>query len=451
MTSRILLVDDDPLFTEQIAALLTREKHSVAREHNSKNVLALLRKDSFDLVLLDIQMPDPDGIALLKQIMQLDNSPQVIMFSGAASLQQAADSIKLGAADFLEKPPDVNRLLITVKNCLDRNRLTRENRSFRQGQLAKYEIIGHSRAIENLKETIAQVAQTDSRVLIWGETGTGKELAASQIHYQSSRSANPLVKLNCAAIPTELAESELFGHKKGAFTGAHQDHSGKFAVADTGSLIMDEITELPLNLQSKLLRTLESSEIEIVGGTTPQKINVRLISISGKNIEQAIAQDKFRSDLYYRINTIPVFIPPLRDRREDIPLLIEHFFKHFREISGNWQRGYHPDLVAKLIAGEWPGNIRQLKNSVERLFFLSRDDLITAKSVDLILNDNQLEINPFSANPDDNLLKSAVGNFERCFLMSHLQSTSGNIADLAKLLNLDRGNLYKKLKKYNLV
>ena len=233
--------------------------------------MELLQRDKIDLILLDIQMPAPDGIELLKRISKLAEAPPVIMFSGAASLQQAADSIKLGALDFLEKPPDINRLLITVKNSLERSRLESQNRNFRQNQLSKYEIIGHSPAIDKLRETIQQVAQSDSRVLIWGETGTGKELASAQIHYLSGRSDHPLVMVNCASIPEELAESELYGHKKGAFTGAYQDKPGKFSLADKGTLVLDEITELSLSHQSKLLRALESSEIEIVGGTASAK------------------------------------------------------------------------------------------------------------------------------------------------------------------------------------
>ena len=449
MISKILIVDDDPLFTEQIAAILTRENYPVVREHKSARVMDLLQRENIDLILLDIQMPAPDGIELLKRIKKMENSPAVIMFSGAASLQQAADSIKLGALDFLEKPPDVNRLLITLKNSLERSRLERENRNFRNSQLSRFEIIGKSPAIVTVRETIRQVAKTDSRILIWGETGTGKELAAAQIHYNSRRSDRALVMVNCASIPEELAESELYGHKKGAFTGAYQDKPGKFTLADNGTLVLDEITELSLNHQSKLLRALESAEIEIVGGTATQKVDVRLISISGKNIEDLAAQRKFREDLYYRINTIPIHIPPLRERREDIQLLTDHFFNDCNNrFLSDKPVTYTPDLIARLTAYDWPGNIRQLKNCIERMIIMARGEVVRARDAEAVFGDTQ---DNSALMDDDNPLKNAVNNFERSFLKTHLDKTSGNIAELAKILNLDRGNLYKKLKKYNLV
>ena len=452
MKPKILLVDDDWLFTEQITSLLASEEYEISCEHDSGKVIKRLRETEYDLMLLDIQMPPPDGLTLLRNIIKFDIHPEIIMLSGAASLQQAADSVKLGAADFLEKPPDVNRLLTVIKNCCEKYRLLRENRRLKDEHLKKYEIVGNSPAVQELKTVICQVAGTDSRILIWGETGTGKELVASQIHYLSHRSANPLVKLNCAAIPHDLAESELFGHKKGAFTGAYQDKPGKFELADKGSLVLDEIAELPPALQSKLLRLLESSELEIVGASDTKTIDVRLISISGVDLEKQIEAGKFRSDLYYRINTIPLRVPPLRDRKEDIPLLFDHFFGHLKAVSGQDERGYDSEIISILATAEWHGNIRELKNFAERLFFLTSETIITAQSVSSILNQSATWNS--AAPPDSidkNQLKVSMERFERNYLKTNLDQCDGNISELAGILRMDRGNLYKKLKKHGLL
>jgi two-component system, NtrC family, nitrogen regulation response regulator NtrX len=452
MRPKILLVDDDRLFTEQITTLLSSEDYEISREHNSSNVIKNLRETEYDLMLLDIQMPPPDGLTLLKEILCFEKHPEIVMFSGAASLQQAADSVKLGAADFLEKPPDINRLLIVVKNCIERYRLKRENRLLKDEQLRKYEIIGDSPVVHNLKSVIRQVAGTDSRILIWGETGTGKELVASQIHYLSRRAANPLVKLNCAAIPHDLAESELFGHKKGAFTGAYQDKPGKFELADKGGLILDEIAELPPAIQSKLLRLLESSELEIIGSSQIKVIDVRLISISGIDLEKQIEAGKFRSDLYYRINTIPLRVPALRERKEDIPLLFDYFFEKLKAVSGQYERCYDSNILSILTTADWPGNIRELKNYTERLFFLAGETTISSASASDIMNQttSTADATPFESN-EKNELKLNLRRFEKNFLKTNLDRSGGNISELANRLRMDRGNLYKKLKNHGLL
>jgi two-component system nitrogen regulation response regulator NtrX len=452
MSCRILLVDDDEFFTEQVAALLAPEGYSISREHNSAQVIKLLSENEYDLVLLDIQMPPPDGLTLLKEILTRELPSEVVMFSGAASLQQAADSVKLGAGDFLEKPPDINRLLSVVRNSCEKYRLKRENRRMKEDRLKKYEIIGQSNAIKRLKSEIRHIAESDSRVLIQGETGTGKELVACQIHYLSHRSSGPLVKLNCAAIPAELAEAELFGYKKGAFTGAYRDKAGKFALADGGSLILDEIAELPPNLQSKLLRVLETSELEIIGGTESYKIDVRLIAISGADLESLVAQNRFRADLFYRVNTIPVNIPPLRERKSDLPLLFEHFFDGLRESSGRFERSYDPGLISLLSAHDWPGNVRELKNFAERLFFLCHEEKIGAeKASSLLTNSDDFALLPVDETDEKNLLMTTLRQFERNFLKLNYDRAGGNISELARKLGMDRGNLYKKLKNHDLL
>jgi len=452
MSCRILLVDDDEFFTEQIASLLVPEGYTVTREHSSAKVIKLLDENEYDLVLLDIQMPPPDGLTLLKEILTRELPPEIVMFSGAASLQQAADSVKLGAGDFLEKPPDISRLLTVVRNSCEKYRLKRENRRMKEDRLKKYEMIGQSTPIKQLKSEIRHIAASDSRVLVQGETGTGKELAACQIHYLSHRSTGPLIKLNCAAIPAELAESELFGYKKGAFTGAYQDKAGKFALADGGSLVLDEISELPLNLQSKLLRVLETSELEIIGGTQSRKVDVRLIAISSADLESMVAQNRFRADLFYRINTIPINIPPLRERKADLPLLFEHFFSSLKESSGRYERSYDPAVISLLSAHDWPGNIRELKNFVERLFFLCHEEKISAEKASSLLT-NSADYAPLSIEETDekNLLMTTLRQFERNFLKINYDLAGGNISELARKLGMDRGNLYKKLKNHDLL
>jgi two-component system nitrogen regulation response regulator NtrX len=452
MDAGILIVDDDPLFTEQVASLLANENYDVTREHTSSKVISLLQQSEFAVILLDIQMPAPDGLTLLKEIIKKDSHPEIIMVSGAASLQEAADSVKIGAADFLEKPPDVKRLLTAVKNAAEKYKLKSENLLLKSEKLKKYEIIGESRIIQDLCKDIRKVAESDSNVLVWGETGTGKELAAAQIHYYSAHSSKPLVRLNCASIPAELAESELFGHKRGAFTGAYHDKKGKFEMADGGTLVLDEIAELPLPLQSKLLRVLETSELEVIGSTGTVKIDVRLISISGKDLEAEIKQGRFRSDLYYRINTIPIHIPPLRERKEDVPLLFEHFFEALKSTTGQFERNYDTDIMPLLISHSWPGNVRELRNFTERLFFMCRDQTIESGYASEMLS--HLSDTADKSIEDDagkNILTRTVNQFERSFLKTGLDQAEGNVSELAHKLGVDRGNLYRKLKKYGLL
>jgi two-component system nitrogen regulation response regulator NtrX len=451
VNGRVLIVDDDELFTEQVAALL-KSDYSTTREHKSSHVEKLLDESEYQVVLLDIQMPEPDGITLLRRIIKRENHPEIVMVSGAASLQEAADSIKWGASDFLEKPPDVNRLLTIIKSAVEKYNLRMENRRLKDEQLKRYQIIGESTVIRELKEVIARVAQSDSSVLVWGETGTGKELVASQIHYRSVRSSGPLIKLNCAAIPHELAESELFGHTRGAFTGATSDKDGKFSLADKGTLVLDEIAEMPINLQSKLLRVLEFSEIEKVGGSKTEKVDVRLISISARDLKEQIKAEKFRQDLFYRINTIPVHVPPLRERKEDTPLLFDHFFNVLKSKNFQPQKSYDQGIVNILMAYDWPGNVRELRNYTERLFFLCWDDYIDADFASQMLSDPGLSFESGDkSSGDKNLLTGSVEQFERSFLRINLSQVEGNVSELARRLGMDRGNLYKKLKKYNLL
>lgn len=452
MGAGVLIVDDDPLFTEQVASLLERENYNTTREHTSSRVMDLIAKNEFEVILLDIQMPAPDGLALLGEITKNNAHPEIIMVSGAASLQEAADSVRSGASDFLEKPPDVKRLLTSIKNASEKYRLKRENRLLKSEKLKKYEIIGESQIIQTLRRDIQQVALSDSNVLIWGETGTGKELAAAQIHYNSGRASKAFVRLNCASIPSELAESELFGHKRGAFTGAFHDKPGKFEVADGGTLVLDEIAELPLSLQSKLLRVLETSELEVIGSTNTVKIDVRLISISGKNLEEEIKRERFRADLFYRINTIPLYIHPLRDRKEDIPLLFNHFFENLKVTSGQSGRSYDTDIMPILISHKWPGNIRELRNFIERLFFMCRDDQIEAVYVsEMLAHLSDTADNSLEDGSGKNVLTRTLDQFERSFLKINLDQADGNVSELARKLGVDRGNLYRKLKKHDLL
>lgn len=453
MTGKILLIDDDRAFAGQLGRLLEAEKYQVTCLSDSASAVGTIKNDDFQLVLLDINMPSPDGLEILGQVMTMPEHPEVIMLSGESSLQQAADSVKLGASDFLEKPPDIGRLLASVRGCLDKYRIKAENRGFRRGFLDKYAIIGQSAPMTELRRQIEMVAETESRVLIWGETGTGKELVANQIHYRSGRAGNPLVKLNCAAIPSELAESELFGHKKGAFTGANSDKPGKFELACDGSLVLDEIAELPLALQSKLLRVLETGEVEPLGAKQSLQVDVFTISISGKDLAIEVEKGNFRADLFYRINTFPIHVPALRDRKEDIPLLFEHFFNRLRKKNDRFEKGYPPEINDLLYCADWPGNVRELRNYCERLFFLSgRGDVDIETARKLMAGDMSFSDDSMTAKKSaKNLLTRTVDDFERNFLTVNLNQVEGNVAELARRLRMDRGNLYKKLKKHELL
>ncbi len=446
----IFVVDDDKLLREELIYTLTHEGYSVDAFETIAECRGALIERTPLVLLLDIQLPDGNGVEFLKEIVSRQSHPEVIMISGAASLQEAADSMMIGATDFLEKPFEPQRLLSVVGSGMRIARLKQLNSRLIESRLEEYEIVGDSATIGKLKDQIRQIADTDARVLITGESGTGKELVAGQIHYLSGRSGAPFVKLNCSALPSELVESELFGHAKGAFTGAIRSRKGRFVKADGGTLLLDEIGDMPLDIQPKLLRVIETGEVEAVGSIDSVKVDIRLVSSTNRDIEMLAEQGKFRSDLLYRINAVPINVPPLREHREDIPQLVDHFLERLSAKDPSSQKHFDAGAVDALSSNDWPGNVRQLRNIIERLYYTASGEHISADAVRECLGNKEL-------GPDDdaaegaNRLASAASHFERGFLKLELEKAGGNITRLAERLGMDRGNLYRKLKKIGLL
>ncbi len=444
----IYLVDDDALFREEVRLLLTREGYSLAEFEALTPAREALARHRPLVLLLDIQLPDGKGTDLLAELSAQTHPPEIVMVSGAASLQEAADSIKRGATDFLEKPFEPARLLTVVGNALRIARLKESNRSLQEKRLADYPLVGGSAQMAHLLGQIERLASSDVRILILGESGTGKENVAAQIHFRSPRAEGSLVTLNCSAMPAELVESELFGHEKGAFTGATQSRPGRFAQAHRGTLLLDEIGDMPLAMQPKLLRTLESGRITPVGGERPTAVDVRVLSATHRRLDEMVAGGQFREDLLYRINTVPLTVPPLRERREDIPSLAEHFRDGLHRREGGLCPAITPEALDLLMAHPWPGNVRELRNVIERLYYTCGGDSIDATQVRPCLGPNGGET---AAEDGKNRLTRAVEQFERGYLRSQLEGHGGNITQLAQDLGVDRGNLYRKLKRLGLL
>jgi two-component system, NtrC family, nitrogen regulation response regulator NtrX len=458
----VLLVDDDELFRAELLHLLARERYAVAACGNLAAARTEVRARHPSVILLDIQLPDGNGVDLLRELLRAEEHPEVVIISGAATLQEAADSVKLGAADFIEKPCDPQRLLTSVGQALKVACLRRTNRQLIAGRLAEYEIVGESPAIRHLRDQIRQVAPSEARILVTGESGTGKELVAGQIHYFSRRCEGPFVKVNCSALPADLIESELFGHERGAFTGAIKSHRGRFALADGGTLLLDEIGDMPVTAQPKLLRALETGEIETVGGGQTQAVDVRLVSSTHRDLGALVSEGCFRDDLLYRINTVPLVLPPLREHREDIPLLVERFLDRLCAQDPSAHRRFAPDALDPLIGYGWPGNVRELRNVVERLFYTTPAEEISRASVLACLglageppDSAHLGVPPDAGDAAGaeprNALTTAVQRFETAFLRTELEACAGNVTRLAARLGMDRGNLYRKLKKLGLL
>jgi len=377
----ILVVDDEVHVRQALKDILTYENYEVEEAADGKTALQLIQQKMFDVVLCDIKMPGMDGLELLQKIQEITNVP-IIMISGHGTIDTAVEAIKKGAFDYISKPPDLNRLLVSIRNALDKQKLLEENKRLKKkvGQLTS--IIGVSKAIQEIKDIIYKVAPTDARVLILGESGTGKELVARAIHELSPRANGPFVEVNCAAIPSELIESQLFGHEKGAFTSAIKQRKGDFEAAHGGTLFMDEIGDMSLSAQAKVLRALQENKIVRVGGEKEIPIDVRVIAATNKDLSEEIKHERFREDLFHRIAVIIINVPPLRERKEDIPLLVEHFSKEICSSYGKPQKVFTAGAIEKLQSFDWPGNIRELRNVVERLIILGGDK-ITEKDVEI--------------------------------------------------------------------
>lgn len=378
--TRILIIDDEKSIRHTLREILEYEKYHIEEAENGKIGLDILKEEDFDIVLCDVKMPEMDGIEVLENARELDHTPQFIMISAHGNIDTAVEATKKGAYDFIQKPPDLNRLLLTIKNALDKSNLIQETKVLKKKVAKSQEIVGASEPINEIKDTIEKVATTEARVLITGENGTGKELVANAIHKLSNRNKKPLIEVNCAAIPSELIESELFGHEKGSFTSAVKQRIGKFEQADQGTLFLDEIGDMSLSAQAKVLRALQENKITRVGGEKEIKVNVRVLAATNKDLKEEINQKRFREDLYHRLSVILIKVPALRDRSDDIPLLVEKFLGDIANEYGTSKKEIEEDALDYLKKGEWTGNIRELRNVVERLIIMS-DNKITLNDV----------------------------------------------------------------------
>jgi two-component system, NtrC family, nitrogen regulation response regulator NtrX len=448
--ARILVVDDEEGIRRILRQVLEYEGHEVAMASGGGEALNGFQHARPDLTLLDVKMSRMDGLEVLAQMRAIDGAAVVIMISGHGSIETAVEATRRGAYDFLEKPLDTDRLLVSIRNALQHRGLTKENLRLRSEVESHYEIVGTSFAIRALVERIEKVAPTDARVLITGENGTGKELVARAIHRLSAREKSPFVEVNCAAIPSELIESELFGHRKGSFTGAHENRTGKFEQADSGTLFLDEIGDMSLAAQAKVLRALQDGFITRVGGDSAIKVNVRVIAATNKKLEEEIDRGRFREDLFFRLNVVPIHVPPLRERREDIPMLVRHFAKQASDEQKLPEREYTDDALDRLSRLDWPGNVRELRNTVERLLILARGARIDAADVTRLVSGGVA-----AGAPVDILAATTFAKFkenaERAFILARLREHDWNVSETARSIEMPRSNLYKKIEKYDLV
>jgi DNA-binding NtrC family response regulator len=446
--SPILIIDDEQNILVTLSRALKLEGYQTEVAGSGRIGLKKLSETQVDLVLLDVMMPDMDGLDVLAEIKKSQPEIPVVMMSGHASVEIAVKAVRLGAVDFLEKPLSSEKVLVTVANALKLRRLTEENRDLKVLAGLETEMVGASGAMRALYEQIRMVAPSNGRVLITGENGSGKELVARAIHSNSHRDKGPFVKVNCAAVPHELIESELFGHEKGAFTGASQQRRGKFELADSGTLFLDEIGDMPLAMQAKLLRVLQEGELERVGSSETRVVDVRVIAATNQDLPQAIAKSAFREDLFHRLNVIPIRVPPLRERREDIPALAEHFLS-LACVQNNRRKKFAPGAVEVLARQEFSGNVRELKNSVERLVIMVPAEEITDADVERWLSPavaKGAQDGQDSFYRTDLPLRDMLAEAERSFILRALQDCSNHVTNAAKQLGLERSHLYKKMK-----
>jgi two-component system nitrogen regulation response regulator NtrX len=441
---RILVVDDEPGIRQSLSGILEDDGYAVEAVESGEACLAALPGAGFELVLLDIWLPGVDGMEVLARIQEIPfgERPVVVVISGHGSIEAAVKATKLGAFDFLEKPLSIQKVTVVVKNGLEHRSVSIKNSRLKGDSGARWRIIGESVPMKALRQQLTLMAGTNGRVLIYGESGTGKELVAHALHQLSPRAAEPFVEVNCAAIPEELIESELFGHNKGSFAGAQEAKIGKFQKADAGTLFLDEVGDMSLRTQSKVLRVIEEQRFEPVGASESVQVDVRVVASTNKNLDDEIEHGNFREDLFYRLNVIPFNVPPLRDRREDIPLLAEHFLREFTTAYGRKPKELTPEAFKLLAEYHWPGNVRELKNLIERIVILNPQVRVDARHIPL---------NPSKRQPDRSLdrfgsLQEVREAAEREYILKKLEETSGNVTRTAELLGLERSNLYRKMK-----
>lgn len=447
--AHLLLVDDDPNTLASLSRAFRLAGHEATVCDNAGRALDLLRTENFDLILSDVVMPGKSGLELLEDLKKNGIKTPIVLISGQANIEIAVRATKLGALDFLEKPLSTDKLLVTVENALRLSRLEDENRELRQ-RLGKHELIGSGAAMSRLLAQIERVAASETRVCILGETGTGKELVARAIHEKSARRENAFVTLNCAAVPAELIESELFGHEKGAFTGAAAKHAGKFEQADGGTLFLDEIGDMPLAMQAKLLRVLEEGEVERVGGDKPIRVNVRVLVATHRNLEDMVKQNGFRRDLFHRVYVFPLALPPLRERPDDFPDLVRHFARQVAAQNGWKEKVFAEDAIAELRRYGWPGNVRELRNVVERLVLLAGEGAVSGADVRMILpsagpgSPEGHRTATGSSAESFGTLAERTEAFEKEVLLAEIRRHNFHMTNVARALGLERSHLYKK-------
>src|ERR1700732_3725327 len=442
MPQSILIVDDEAGIRDSLSSILTEEGYAVESVGSGEECLARLAKQPIDLVLLNVWLPKMDGIETLEHMRRDGHFPMVVMISGHGNIETAVRATKLGAFDFVEKPLSLEKTTQSVKRALEFLRLELENQRLREELGQRYEVLGDSVPMKALRQQIALAAPTNGRVLIYGESGTGKELVAHALHAASLRSREPFVEVNCAAIPEELIESELFGHMKGSFTGASEDKIGKFQKADSGTLFLDEIGDMSLKTQSKVLRALEEQRVEPLGSNQPVTVDVRVIAATNKKLEEEIARNAFREDLFYRLNVIPFYVPALRDRIEDIPIIAAHFLRSFCEAYGKKSKEFTPAAKEVLLAYPWPGNVRELKNLVERLVIMCPTLRIEPHHLppELFRGASKSPQKPYES------FQEARSAYEREFVLRKLEENRWNMTKTAAALGLERSHLYRKMR-----
>jgi two-component system, NtrC family, nitrogen regulation response regulator NtrX len=449
MRARILVIDDEAEIRRSVRMILEYDGYDVLEASSGPEGVALAEKEAPDLVFLDVKMPGMDGLEALQRIKAVNETLPVVIISGHGTVSTAVEATKAGAFDFIEKPLASERVLLTIRNALDQTRLADENRSLKRAVEVRHQMVGESPALRHVWDAIKRAAPTNATVLLLGESGAGKELVARSIHRNSLRSRERFVQVNCAAIPEELIESELFGHEKGSFTGATEKQIGKFEQADKGTIFLDEVGDMSPKTQAKVLRVLQEGEVERLGSARTIKVDVRVIAATNKDLEAEIEKGSFREDLYFRLSVIPITVPPLRERREDIPLLIRHFAELFSREHNRRPHRFTPSALEFMQKARWKGNVRELKNTVERLLIMTPGD-----NVDVDDLRDVVRLEPKAQGPDNDRSPGTLREFkesaERAFLVGKLRENGWNISKTAEVIGTPRSNLYKKLEQYGI-
>jgi two-component system nitrogen regulation response regulator NtrX len=439
----VLIVDDEGSIRESLSEIFKDEGYYVLTSSSGEEAIETVKEQSPDLIFLDIWLSGIDGIQTLEEIKGLKPDLPIIMISGHGNIELAVKATRIGAYDFLEKPLSLERVLLAAKRALEKQALETEYKALKQDLTKRFRLIGSSQKMTVLKEQIDMAAQSNSRVLIMGESGSGKELVARFLHENSKRVGKPFIEVNCAAIPQELIESELFGHEKGSFTGAFERKKGKFELADEGTLFLDEVGDMSLSAQSKVLRVIETQEFQRVGGSRNIKVDVRIIVATNKDLREEVKKGNFREDLLYRLDVIPIIVPPLRERKDDIPSLVEYFLEYFASEYGQKLKKITPEAIKMLETHDWPGNIRELRNVIERLVIMTPPDTINARNL-VVAEPTKEDYFAFTT------LREARDAFEKTFITKKLEENNWNISKTAEILQIERSNLHKKIKAYNI-